>query len=109
MTNKDIKCPKHTTGGGPCYCGAINKDDMPDVIYAHKFTGDNCSGKWFDAEVYTANWTKCYSQSHIDKLTQQHEEELKAMRRVTIYECLELLNDKFSYDRVYELLNAGDV
>lgn len=44
----------------------------------------------------------------IDELTKKHEAELKAQRYAAISECLGLINDKFYYDRVYELLNAGD-
>jgi len=82
----------------------MTNKDMPDVFYAEV---DNSLG--VDIVGYKTNFdglTKCYSQSHIDELTRKHEAELKAIRRATIYECLDLLDDSFSYGRVFELLSA---
>lgn len=30
--NDTVKCPKHTTGGGPCYCNAVGKSDVERVV-----------------------------------------------------------------------------
>jgi len=108
MTNKDTFRTGTPDGSPLLNNNPLNNKDMPDVFYAHKFTGDNSSGKWFSAKVYTANWTKCYSQSHIDELTQQHEAELKAHSIAFFYwwHNQSGTNTEQGYESYLEHLNA---
>ena len=110
----------------------MTNNDMPDVIYAAKFTGN--TEHHYDVkeeQAYVAdrrtpleapyrnkeNFKPYYSQAHIDELNAKHKEELKAQREALLNklwsETYIHRNEEGWQTRLSKLIdklrNAGDV
>ena len=85
-------------------------NDIASGVRCHhgKLDSEMCSQCMEDSEVDAEDYFYLHEAEIVD-LNAKHKEELKAQRYSVISECLNLINDKFTYDRVFELLNAGDV